>query len=272
MRSNVDTTFAFDARGSLSLTIGSGDIIVTSWSRDQIRIHATSDDEDIRFDANESRVQIDLTERSHGDARFEVTVPAGVRVIARSRSGDISVTGTRGEVEVHTQNGDVRVQDATDRVEIATLSGDVEASNLSGDIQINSVNGDLRITGLKGDIEATSTSGSVVLRNAAARYVRAKTTSGDVEYDGSITANGRYELGTHSGDLRLAVPANSAATVSIATWSGSIESPDFPITLKPGDHGMGPSTKRYTFDIGSGGARVNVDTFSGDITIASKPK
>jgi hypothetical protein len=88
-----------------------------------------------------------------------------------------------------------------------------------------------------------------------------------VEYDGSIVGNGRYELGTHSGDLRLAVPSNAAATVAIATWSGTIDS-EFEMRLKPGEHG----TKRYTFEIGGGGPRISIDTFSGDITIASKPK
>src|SRR2546430_13405423 len=34
-RSSVDTTFSFDRRGQVSLTLGAGDIVVTGWSRDQ---------------------------------------------------------------------------------------------------------------------------------------------------------------------------------------------------------------------------------------------
>ena len=49
--------------------------------------------------------------------------------------------------------------------------------------------------------------------------------------------------------------------------SGSIDS-DFPITLKPGEHGIG-SSKRFTFEIGKGDARVSAESFSGDITIRS---
>ena len=36
-RSNVDTTFAFERRGLVAITIGAGDIVVTSWDRDEIR-------------------------------------------------------------------------------------------------------------------------------------------------------------------------------------------------------------------------------------------
>src|SRR5437868_5681609 len=48
-RSSVDTTFSFDRRGQVSLTLGAGDIVVTGWSRDQIRIHATSDNGGVRL-------------------------------------------------------------------------------------------------------------------------------------------------------------------------------------------------------------------------------
>jgi hypothetical protein len=45
---------------------------------------------------------------------------------------------------------------------------------------------------------------------------------------------------------------------------------DFPITLKPGEHGIGTSNaKHFTFAIGGGAARINAETFSGDITISS---
>jgi len=270
-RSSVDTTFAFDKRGTVALTIGSGDIIVTGWTRDQVRIHAVSENDNIRLDASPSRVTLELgsSYRSRGETRFEISVPVGTRVIARAQSGDVSIRGTKGEVEARSQSGDISLEDASDRIDVNTLSGDVEARGLSGDVQLKSVNGDMRITGLNGDLEAESVSGSVVVRDAVSRYVRAHTTSGDVGYEGTIDSTGRYELVTHSGDIALGIPSNAGAQLSISTWSGTIESA-FPITLKPGEHGIGSSqAKRFTFEIGKGGARVTAETFSGDINISS---
>ena len=273
-RATVDTSFAFDKRGTVALTIGSGDIVVTGWTRDQIRIHASSENDNIRLDATSSRVTLELSNnyRSRGESRFEISVPVGTRVIARAQSGDVSIRGTKGEVEARTQSGDITLEEASDRIDISTLSGDVEASGLSGDVQLKSVNGDMIISHLRGDLEAESVSGSVVVRDAVSRYVRAHTTSGDLGYEGTIDTTGRYELVTHSGDVKLAIPANAGAQLSISTWSGTIES-DFPITLKPGEHGIGSSqAKRFTFEIGKGGARVTAETFSGDITISSTSK
>jgi DUF4097 and DUF4098 domain-containing protein YvlB len=271
-RSNIDTTFAFDPRGTAALTIGGGDIVVTAWTRNEIRVHASSESRNIRFDATGSRVTLELSNsyRSGNDTRFDVTVPAGVRIIARTQSGDISVRGTKGDVEARTQNGDITIEDAGARLDIVTLSGEVTARQLSGDVQIKTMNGDVRVSDLTGDFEGESVSGSIELRNAAGRFVRSHTTSGDVVYDGTIDANGRYELVTHSGDVQLAIPSTAGAQLSISTWSGAIES-DFPITLRPGDHGIGAGqAKRFTFEIGNGAARINAESFSGDITITSK--
>lgn len=270
-RSSVDTSFDFDRRGLVSLTLGSGDIIVTSWSRDQIRIHATSESGGVRLDASSSRVSLDLSNRygGGGDSRFEVTVPIGVRVVARAQSGDIAISGTQGEVDARSQSGDIKIEDVASRLDVGTLSGDIEARGVNGDVQIKSVSGDIRLTDFKGDFEGETVSGGIELHGAAGRYVRSHTTSGDLVYEGSIDPSGRYELSAHSGDIRLNIPSNTSAQLSVSTWSGTLDS-DFPITLRPGEHGIGSGqAKRFTFDIGNGAARISAETFSGDITIGA---
>ena len=111
-------------------------------------------------------------------------------------------------------------------------------------------------------------SGDIDMRNVLARYVRAKSTSGDVTFEGTIDSTGRYELGSHSGSVYLVIPQGTGALLTVSTYTGSIDS-DFPITLKPGEHGIGTS-KRFTFEIGKGDARISAESFSGDITIRTK--
>jgi DUF4097 and DUF4098 domain-containing protein YvlB len=155
------------------------------------------------------------------------------------------------------------------RLDIGTLSGDIEAHAVSGDVQIKSVSGDIRLTDFRGDFEGETVSGSIELHNATGRYIRSHTTSGDLTYEGSIDPSGRYELSAHSGDIKLSIPANTSAQLSVSTWSGVFDS-DFPVTLRPGEHGIGSGqAKRFTFDIGGGAARISAETFSGDITISS---
>jgi DUF4097 and DUF4098 domain-containing protein YvlB len=267
--SRIDTTLAFDRRGSVILSAGSGEIVVTGWNRDQVRVRAWSERSTIRMDASSSRISLDLSRARGGDTRYEVTVPIGVRVSARSTSGDISITGTKGSVDANTNTGDLTVEDVAETVDLRSMSGDISGRTITGNVEVSTLNGDLMLTDVRGDVEASSVSGEIDLRNVTAKYVRAKTTSGDVTYDGTVDAAGRYELGSHSGSVYLTIPQATGALVTIATYSGSIESPDFPITLRPGEHGIGAS-KRFTFEVGKGDARISAESFSGDITIRSK--
>jgi DUF4097 and DUF4098 domain-containing protein YvlB len=269
-RSSIDTTFAFDKNGSIDVTAGNGDIAVTGWSRDQIHVHAVSENSNIRLAASSSRMSLELASGSRGsDTHFEVSVPYGVHVTVRAMSGDISVRGTRGEVEAHTQNGDIDVEDVANRLDVNTLSGSIEARTVTGDVDIGTTSGDVKITDLRGNVEVGTVSGDVELRGLTSKLVRAKTTSGDVTFDGLIDPSGRYELTTHSGDVGLHVQRDASAQLTVATWNGGLNS-EFPITLKPGEHTIGSgNAKRYTFTIGGGAARISAETFSGDITISS---
>jgi DUF4097 and DUF4098 domain-containing protein YvlB len=266
--SRIDTTFAFDKRGTVTLSLASGEIVVTAWNRDQVRVQARSERGEVRMDASSARLSLDLVRRRGGDSRFEVTVPVGVRVSARATNGDISITGTKGGVEANTQSGDLMVQDVGEMVDLGSLSGDITARGLVGNIDVRAVSGDVSLESVRGDVEATSVSGDIDLADVVAKYVRAKSTSGDVTYDGTVDPAGRYEIASHSGSVYLTLPQTTGALVTVSTYTGSIDS-DFQITLKPGEHGIG-TAKRFTFQVGQGDARIDAESFSGDITIRSK--
>jgi DUF4097 and DUF4098 domain-containing protein YvlB len=269
-RSRLDTTLVLDRNGTVSITASGGDIVVTAASGNQVHVHAVSDDEDghIDFSATHSMIEISGTRRG-ADTQFEISVPAGTRVIAHAQSGDVSVRGTHGDVEVHVQSGDAVVEDVAGHLDVQTLSGDITASQVNGDAQIATLSGDIKLTDVRGSVDITSTSGDITIRGATSRSVRALTTSGDVTYDGTVEPNGRYDLTSHSGGIHLHVPRDASAQLTVSTWSGEIDS-DFPITLKPGEHGIGSSkAKEVTFQIGGGSARISAKTFSGDVTVSS---
>lgn len=268
--SRIDTTFAFDKNGSITLTQMSGNIVVTGWSRNEVRVRATSDDDNVRVSGSSTRLTVEVGgTRRHSDARFELSVPFGVRVAASSMSGDITIRGTRGSVEAHAQNGDIDIDEVTTRLEVSSLNGDITAKNVNGDVAINSTNGEVRLSDVHGAVDVSSVSGDLDLRGITSKTVRAKTTSGDVGFGGTIDPAGRYDFVSHSGDIGLRIPRDSKAQMSVSTWSGTVDS-EFAITLKPGDHDISVTkTKRFNFEIGGGGARITVEAFSGDITISS---
>src|SRR6476646_7523746 len=124
--SALDTTVAFDARGTVSISCPGGDVKVTGTERNQIVVHARTERGPIRFTSNGSTARIEPANgRGCSDANFEVSVPAGVRLTAGTWSGSLIVRGVHGESEAHAQSGDIEVHDAGDRLDVETLSGDV---------------------------------------------------------------------------------------------------------------------------------------------------
>jgi DUF4097 and DUF4098 domain-containing protein YvlB len=272
-QSRIDTTFAFDKNGSVDLTEISGDVVVNAWDRSEARIRAYAERGRIRSSMSSSRVSLEIEPLRGrvGDSKLEVWVPVGTRVVARSTSGDVTVKGTRSPVDARSTSGDVVVNDARDRITIESVSGDVRGLQLSGDVRSESVSGTIEIRDATGPVRAETTSGDVSLLGVTSRSVYATTVSGEVEYDGTIDNSGRYEFHAHSGDIRLAIPESANATVSIETFSGSLDS-EFPITLQPGQRTTG-RPRRFEFALGTGsGARVIAESFSGDIVLTRRAR
>jgi DUF4097 and DUF4098 domain-containing protein YvlB len=271
-QSRIDTTFAFNRAGVVDLSQVSGDVVVTAWERGEARIRAYAERGRVKSSLSSSRLtlEIESIRGRIGDSRIEVSIPVGVRVIARSTSGDITVRGTKGAVDARSTSGDVVVTDATDRIVLESVSGDIRASQLTGEVRGESVSGTIEARDVTGDVRAETTSGDISLTGVTSKGVYATTVSGEVEYDGNIDASGRYEFHLHSGDLRLEIPESSSAMFSVQTYSGSLDS-EFPLTLQPGQRSTG-RPRRFEFTLGGGGARVTAESFSGDIVLARRAR
>lgn len=271
--SQVDTTIAFAPNGLAELNLGSGEIIVSAWNEPRVRVRASSERGGVRVDVTGGQLSVGLRSSSgaaRARGRIEVTVPVGTRISTSTQSGEITVRGTRGRVKVNTMSGDVIVEDAAELVELNSLSGDVRLSRITGDVEAHTVSGDIDLSDARGDLEIQTVSGDLNLAAVAAKRVRATTTSGEILYDGSIDTDGRYTFSSTSGDLEVNVPPGAGANISLKTYSGDVDSA-FPITLQPGEHAVGSANgKRFTFDIGRGGASLELETFSGSITLTNR--
>jgi DUF4097 and DUF4098 domain-containing protein YvlB len=266
----LDTTVTFDARGTVNVSCPGGDVVITGTDRNQIVVKARTERGAIRFVSSGTTATLEpAANRGCSDARFELSVPAGVRLVASTWSGSLTVRGVHGDVEAHAQSGDIDVSDAGDNLEVETLSGDITIEGVRGAANIHSLSGDVTLNRARGDVDVETVSGEIGLRDVVSKQIRAHTTSGDLEFAGTIVSAGRYEFTTHSGEIRLALPANVGAQLSLSTFSGEIDSA-FPITLNAGPQGIGASQgKKLNFSLGQGSARIMAETFSGDLILSS---
>lgn len=274
---SIDTTFSLGAGGSLAIEMphigrGSADVTVTGWEGSTVRVRGETSDGELTVITSGSSVEIG-TRSSGGMTRVErldVDVPFGTRVHVNNGNGDVEITGTRGPVEATTFNGDITLADAADRVDVRTFNGDISLTNVAGRLSVAASNGDVQLRDIRGEVQVGTLSGDIELTGITSSSVNAKTMSGRIGYDGTIERTGDYSFNAFSGEIDIAIPRDAGASLTVSTFSGSIDSPDFPLTLKPGTRSRESKGQSMTFDLGTGGARISLESFSGEITIRAR--
>ncbi|MFP4624301.1 MAG: DUF4097 family beta strand repeat-containing protein, partial [Gemmatimonadota bacterium] len=200
------------------------------------------------------------TERP-GDADFLITVPRWMDVRVEGNQVDVEITDVAGEIAVETVGGDVIVDGGSGLIAVRTIQGEIEIRNAEGRVEAVAVNDGIALENVTGDLYVETTNGDIVMRRIGSASTRASTMNGDILYDGSIRASGRYVFSTHNGDISVAVPADADATVSVSTFQGEFEA-DFPVQL------TGTTQDRqFTFTMGSGSARIELESFNGEILL-----
>ena len=101
------------------------------------------------------------------EVNFEVRVPAGVRLVARTVNGEIEADGMGGPVEARTVNGGVSIS-TTGYADATTVNGSITASMGSAkwpdELSFTTVNGTIRLTlppGVNADVDAQTVNGSI---------------------------------------------------------------------------------------------------------------
>ena len=258
---SLDTTVAVRSGARFELTSVSGSVRIRSWSRSDIRVNAQSDGARVNVDASPSAVSVRaIPRRGEGDVDFTISVPVGTALEVHTISADIDASGVNGEARLGSISGGVTLTGSSGDVEVESVSGDVSASDIRGHLEIASTSGDVQARQVRGDVTARSVSGDVSMDQVDAQDVGVETVSGDVGFSGPIHENGHYRFRSHSGDVTVRVAGELNAVVDVSTFSGDLE-PDWPITVSPGH--LRP--REWEFTIGNGGARLNLESFSGTI-------
>jgi hypothetical protein len=169
-------------------------------------------------------------------------------------------------VTAETVNGNIRVVGGSGAVAVRSVAGRITVEKASGRVQATTVNEGIRLSGVAGDMTAETTNGDIVIENAQTSSLEASTVNGDITFNGTMRDNGAYRLTTHDGDVRVGLGGAANATVFVRTFQGDFSS-DFPIQLPEGQSNRS-GAKRFNFTLGSGSARIEVQSFNGDIHLA----
>ncbi len=260
----TDTTFAVQQGARLRLDNHGGEIVVRAWTQNRVRVtatHSSRDRIDVSIGASAVRVQ---AERQRGMAHlvdYAITVPTWMPVELAGVSTDIVIEGVQADVRAETVEGDVTLTGGSGNVSLGSVSGEVIATGVRGRLKVTAVDGAVTLRDIAADIAVDAVDGDIVVTGAQTGAVELNSVDGNIYYAGTIRDGGRYQFASHDGNVTVAVAAGTNATVSVATFSGEFDS-SFPIMLQ-----RLPGKRRFSFTLGSGSARLELETFDGQIML-----
>jgi hypothetical protein len=258
-----------------------GHIRATEWfsSGARDRVHQLEQNPPIQQSGNTIRIGhlTDWNLTRNISISYELTVPPETRLKSETGSGNQTIDGLRGDLDIHSGSGSLRIGNTSSTVRADTGSGSITIEHIKGNVRAKTGSGSIHATDIGGGFEGNTGSGSIHLDQTAPGAVRAETGSGEMELmgvrgslearagSGGIRADGDPRGGwlvhTGSGRVRLAIPNDAAFDLDARTSSGSI-SLQHPVTIQ------GRITrKEVRGKVRGGGVQVEVQTGSGDIEI-----
>jgi len=181
-------TYAITADGRIELDNINGDVHISSWDRNEVKVDAVKyadtkerlDEAKIEIDAGKDYVAIRTKYPDHNNTwnwgshnnpasvEYTLTVPRSARLDEiKLINGALDVSGVSGEVRASCINGRLEAQDLSGRAKLETINGRLEAKfkGLTREsVDLNSVNGSVDLTipsDSNAEIEANTVSGRI---------------------------------------------------------------------------------------------------------------
>jgi hypothetical protein len=232
-----------------SVSVDLGLDIGADFLRDLLEPDRRSDDRDQqRRERRERKGRgFSVTWDSNVSYEIEIEVPRSLdcHLTINTASGEISVNGVGGSLN------------------LTTASGDVDLRQITGEVRFNTASGDLEIQQLTGMVDGRTASGDVQIEQAALRAFNFQTASGDLSLDAALTGDGPYAAKTVSGDCKLALAAIDPATGRDRAFTVSFKSMSGDARL--GDEFQPRGGGHWATVAGIPGPHLAVSTVSGDL-------
>lgn len=269
----ADTTVVVARNALIDVTVRSGSLLVRGTERANAELRTNHS----RYTLNVSGVGMTLGAREtggrdnsdSGNARVELAVPRGVRLVISAGRADVEVRSIDGDVEVHSSSGDITMAHLGGRAIVETLSGDLTIESGVGELRVTTSSGDVIARDVRGEVNVHTTSGDVTLSGSGIPRLLIESISGDAAVEGSIALDGRLRISTHSGDVVLRLADGARGELEFFTHNGELNTA-IPLTMSGSMTGVANSERRpgqrFVFG-GGGGALISISTFNGDVRI-----
>lgn len=277
-----EVTYNLNKDGKVYLENVAGNISVSTWEKNRIRIKAVKrarsgfdlDDASIdihQYDDNSIRI---LT-RHEGRLEqigppnviifYELILPDKAHIRIKTDRGDVDSVNVGGFINISTVSGEINVVTAENGIKCKTISGDIDLRDIKGKAEIETISGKIMIDTIKGSVAANTVGGNIRIEALSdAEEVMLETTSGKIYANSEFSPGGLYEIDTISGDIEILMPSDANFELDATSARGYVET-DFLLMVtgkinRKGLQGV----------VGNGGSYINISSYSGDIMIKKR--
>lgn len=228
LREEFHQTYPLSATGSLELNNINGQVQITAWDRNEVKVDA---------------VKRAWTKERLDEAKI-IVEPSADRIFIKTEypSRDLTFNNDR-----HDNPASVDYNITLPRTarldEVKLVNGNLTIEGISGEVRANCVNGRLRATGL----------GSASKLSAV---------NGTLEATFAQLPSGTLELHDVNGRLSVTIPSDAQATVKANTVNGSISN-NFDLPVQKGRY-VG---SRMEGQLGNGGTEISLHNVNGRIEV-----
>lgn len=261
---HTDTVFSVTPGARLNLFNFGGAVKVNSWAENRVRIQADHTPLTLVEVQRKGPVLMVSSRAREAPARtvsYQISVPRWIHLNITGINNEVDVEGVDGDVLVETVSGGVHVKGGKGLVQLRSMQGGVRVEGAKGRVQASSVNDGVIVLDAEGDVIASTVNGNIVLGRIVSDLVEASSANGDLIWEGEFKKSGRYQFGTHNGDILIVTGSRPNATVNVETFSGDFSS-SFPVELRQTRRGQG-----MNFTMGDGSAILDFESFQGTIRL-----
>ena len=213
-------TFRVEKGGTLDVSLRAGNIVITTWEKDEVAVRVRDADEDedpgISMTQTGNRVLIEQSNGSSGDFTLEVSLPSRFDLRLRSSSGDFEINGPlTGKIKGTTGGGNIRLGDLAGAVAMTTSGGDITSGDIGGDLDLNTAGGDIRMGKVSGTATVATSGGDITVADVGKR-INASTSGGNIAI-GNV--GGEVVASTSGGDI---VAGNVSGSATLSTAGGNV--------------------------------------------------
>ncbi len=263
-----------DPKGTVEISNTSGRVDVSGWDRPAVSVRGDLgegvDRVEVTTESGRTIVKVIVQGHSYSrdsEAHLKVQIPKDSELHVSTVSSDATISGVNGVQRLTDVSGDVSTEIAGSDLELKTVSGDihVKGHGQSARLRITTVSGDVHLEHGAGDLETTTVSGTLSILLDTAHSVHARTTSGDLRFEGKLTRGASFEAVSVSGDLNVRAPADGGFAYEVSSFSGDISNCFGAKREKDGVVGHSLSGS-----VGEGAGHMSLKTMSGDIELCDR--